>query len=106
MLIMGRADRSGVVKVCSRVSAAARGRLDVQVAAWKEPLVEKVENRMRALISLQQIKNACMRNNNTYFARTYSNKKTPTQWLPLRGRVMQALCGVEGIKTVCEDTAL
>ena len=82
--------------------AAARSRLDVYIVTWKDPLAEKVKYRMRAMLSLLEnwmramvslLKNASMQNNDTYFVRTYSNKKTPTRCLPIKGRVMQAQCG-------------
>ena len=41
----------------------------------------------------QHIKNACGPNNSVYFVRTYSDTKTPTQWLPVKGKVMQVQCG-------------
>lgn len=65
----------------------------------KEPLTKKVENRMKATESPQWIKNSCTQSNNTYFKRTYSNKKTPTQTVACERGVMQVQYGGRGTKT-------
>ena len=50
---------------------------------------------MKAMNSLQWIKNAGTQNNND-FKRTYSDKKTSLNRLPVTGKAMQAHCGSEG----------
>lgn len=64
----------------------------------KEPLTKKVENRMKATESPQWIKNSCTQSNNTYFKRTYSNKKTPTQTVACERGWCKCNMGVEGLK--------